>query len=484
MAESAVVEELKCSICLYNFKNPKVLPCCHSFCLHCLEGAHEINKDKKSLTCPQCNAPHQVPTNGPCGFLDDYTLVNQKQAATTTPVCEQCDDSNKPVAYCHTCSDYLCDECLKAHRRVKAVRDHKTVNITPGNALDIEPQANKSYSCSVHHEKPLELYCKDCKSLACLLCLAGLHNRHDIGSIDGKARQEVEETTKDLVKKTDSKLTEFKYTLKYVSAVEKEKAEAPIPLKAQVDKKVDGLIQQLEARRKELHKEIDDACTKDLKELWAQKEYHKRAITSMEGALSFARRALACKEDTELLALCAQVTIKMEMLSQLKSDSQNTEKIEMKNVKFKETNEQETDTVGDIHVQTFTPDIKIRTTELQKRVPFSEGCSISFQVTAAVNFKCKTPKLTASATYTALYYDYEYGQDTYKCITEENATANSWTVKFTPKETNTYTITLQVKGQYGATYLRKTLDYQIEVHVHYSALEEEQMEVHENKLSW
>ena len=149
--------------------------------------------------------------------------------------------------------------------------------------------------------------------------------------------------------------------------------------------------------------------------MWAQKEYHKRAITSMEGALSFARRALACKEDMELLALCAQVTIKMEMLSQLKSDSQNTEKIEMKNVKFKETNEQETDTVGDIHVQTFTPDIKIRTTELQKRVPFSEGCSITFQVTAAVNFKCKTPKLTASAIYTALYYDYEYGQDTYKC---------------------------------------------------------------------
>ena len=62
MAESAVlvVEELKCSICLDNFNNPKVLPCCHSFCLHCLEGAHERTKDKKSLTCPQCKAQHQV----------------------------------------------------------------------------------------------------------------------------------------------------------------------------------------------------------------------------------------------------------------------------------------------------------------------------------------------------------------------------------------------------------------------------------------
>ncbi len=180
----------------------------------------------------------------------------------------------------------LCDECLKAHKKVKALRDHKTVNITDGKALDIEPQAKKSYSCSVHPEEPLKLYCKSCKSLACLLCFVGLHNGHEIGSIDGKTRQEVTQSINDLMKATNSNLNKFNDSLKYVSAVKKEKAEAPIPLKAQVDKKVDSLIQQLEARRKELHKEIDDACTKDFKELWAQKEYHEAAITSMEGALS------------------------------------------------------------------------------------------------------------------------------------------------------------------------------------------------------
>ena len=377
------------------------------------------------------------------------------------------------MAYCHTCSDYLCEECLIAHKRLKAYRDHKTVNITPGKALDFKPRSKKSYSCSVHPEEPLKLYCKSCKSLACLLCFVGLHNGHDIGSIDGKARQEVEQTINNLVKQTDLKLTEFEDDLKYVSTVEKEKAEAPIPFKAQVDKKVDSLIQQLEARRKELHKKINDACTKDLKELWAQKEYHETAIMSMEGALSFARRALACKEDTELLALGAQVTSRLKELSQLKWDSQDTEKIERKTVEFKEANKQinaqEIETaVGEIHVQTVTPDIQITTTELQNEVPYSHGCSITLQVTATVNFKCKTPKLTASATCTALPHNsgWDLEEEYYDCTSEQNTTANSWTVKFTPEEPNTFTITLQVKGKYGGIELHKTSTHYIRSILH------------------
>ncbi len=188
----------------------------------------------------------------------------------------------------------------------------------------------------------------------------------------------------------------------------------------------------------------------------------------MDGALSFARRALACKEDTELLALGAQVTSRLKELSQLKWDSQDTEKIERKTIEFKEANKQinaqETDTtVGEIHVRMSTPDIQIIPTELQDRVPFSHSCSITFQVTATVNFKCKTPKLTASATCTALCPLWEQTYY-YNCTTDENATVNSWTVTFTPEARNTYTITFQVNGNYGGTALQKSSDFQIVVY--------------------
>ncbi len=186
----------------------------------------------------------QVPTNGPRGFPDNYTLANQKHAPTTTPVCEQCGDKNKPVEYSDTCSEYQCEECLRAPKKHKGDQNHETV---------IKAQLKKSYLCSIHPEEPLRLYCKSCKSLACLLCFVGLHNGHDIEIIDDKTKQEVEQSINNLVKVTDSKLKEFKESLKYVSALEKEKTEASITLKTQVDKKVHFLTQQLEARRKELY---------------------------------------------------------------------------------------------------------------------------------------------------------------------------------------------------------------------------------------
>ncbi len=407
-----------------------------------------------------------------------------------TPVCEQCDDSNKPVAYCHTCSDYLCEECLKAHKRVKAVRDHKTVNITPGKALDIEPQAKKSYSCSIHPEEPLKLYCKSCKSLACLLCFVGLHNGHDIGSINDKTRQEVEQTINDLVKETDSKLTEFEDSLKYVSAVEKEKTEFSTPLKAQVDKKVDSLIQQLEARRKELHKEIDDACTKHLKEMWAQKEYHETAIANMEGALSFARRALACKEDTELLALCAQVTSRLKELSQLKCDNQSTEKIEMTTLEFNEQTymyaqpvemfskrgrytQAGPKLVGELRSTAARPAIQIIIDKQETRVLRPLGEDARIQVTAAVkidgNNALKNTKLTISALdshgtrkgYPVSYYGAEH------IDVQENFQPNSWTVKFNPKTDRSYRIKIRVCGKYGDTALENSVEHNI---VHSSQL--------------
>lgn len=46
-----------CKICFCIYKEPKILPCLHSFCLPCLQRLQEKADDKHQITCPSCQQP-------------------------------------------------------------------------------------------------------------------------------------------------------------------------------------------------------------------------------------------------------------------------------------------------------------------------------------------------------------------------------------------------------------------------------------------
>ena len=81
MAEEAAKltdgQNFSCGVCLETHKEPKVLPCCHTFCKSCLDGLVTDTMSKKGggLKCPECRAEHEVPDNGTEGFLTDYSLA-------------------------------------------------------------------------------------------------------------------------------------------------------------------------------------------------------------------------------------------------------------------------------------------------------------------------------------------------------------------------------------------------------------------------
>ena len=47
-------KELECTVCFEQFKDPKVLPCLHSFCKICLEGLVCRKGNTWKLNCPSC----------------------------------------------------------------------------------------------------------------------------------------------------------------------------------------------------------------------------------------------------------------------------------------------------------------------------------------------------------------------------------------------------------------------------------------------
>ena len=48
-----------CALCLEEFKQPKILPCSHTFCLQCLEELIRTHPGNK-FPCPECRAIMKV----------------------------------------------------------------------------------------------------------------------------------------------------------------------------------------------------------------------------------------------------------------------------------------------------------------------------------------------------------------------------------------------------------------------------------------
>ena len=73
--ERQLSEEIKCPICLEACKEPKILPCQHTFCLECLENAAKQN-NPHTVDCPQCRKEYRIPyeKGGVRGFPENRLM--------------------------------------------------------------------------------------------------------------------------------------------------------------------------------------------------------------------------------------------------------------------------------------------------------------------------------------------------------------------------------------------------------------------------
>ena len=109
-------EQLTCPVCLDHYTNPKILPCHHSFCQHCLE---RLPLDKKNetycLSCPTCRHETELPEEGAGAFPVAFHLNNLQEIeqSLTNPQEATCSDHGKTLEFfCETCDTVICSHCL------------------------------------------------------------------------------------------------------------------------------------------------------------------------------------------------------------------------------------------------------------------------------------------------------------------------------------------------------------------------------------
>ncbi|XP_057656091.1 RING finger protein nhl-1 isoform X1 [Diorhabda carinulata] len=120
---------LTCAICLDRYRNPKLLPCQHSFCMEpCLEGL--VDYVRRQIKCPECRAEHRIPYNGVQGFPTNVTLqrflelhieiTGELPDPTSGQIMERCNVCSEKAycSFCSHCDKKICEECKGAHMEI------------------------------------------------------------------------------------------------------------------------------------------------------------------------------------------------------------------------------------------------------------------------------------------------------------------------------------------------------------------------------
>lgn len=119
-----IQQRLTCSVCLDKFKQPKLLPCQHTFCLTpCL--ANLVEPQTRRIKCPECRTTHMIPINGIgqfpnnitiMGFLDlDLTNVERSNTSNALDKCALCLNKRENLIKCIDCSKMFCTDCKSTH---------------------------------------------------------------------------------------------------------------------------------------------------------------------------------------------------------------------------------------------------------------------------------------------------------------------------------------------------------------------------------
>lgn len=125
-AWSQLEQMLTCAICLDKFKNPRLLPCQHSFCGDaCMDGL--VDYARRQIKCPECRAEHRIPYQGVQSLPLNVTLIRflelharitgeePEPVPTFLEKCSICGEKVEGVQRCSHCEKKVCPECKEAH---------------------------------------------------------------------------------------------------------------------------------------------------------------------------------------------------------------------------------------------------------------------------------------------------------------------------------------------------------------------------------
>ena len=304
-------EEVSCSVCMSPFTDPKILPCFHTFCLHCLNELQRTSGKHGEITCPECRRKFQVPGSGypkdlPANFRMNSLLdVMAIQKCSVAGVkCGNCEKTSAQSFYCFKCCAFWCDDCIAAHNIIRANKDHKVLAIKDFQDQDIENVLRRPVFCQKeHHEnKKLKFFCKDCEVAICNTCVVTLHEGHVKVPLQDAANER-KLRLESVLESQKGKALRKRNMITRLQSECNEIQEQVSCVKKSAQNLVDNLTRVIEAKKQELFEEVEDKAQQSIERLVEQQSDVENELQRIETLIEKTETFLKRSTNAEIVHL-------------------------------------------------------------------------------------------------------------------------------------------------------------------------------------
>ena len=311
-------DNLSCPVCYQLFKNPKYLPCHHSYCEQCLEKMQVQSK----IICPECRKEATVPPRGVKDLdnnffinrLVDEFILKHKVEGEAEVKCDECLGDDPVVAFCPDCTLFLCHVCNEYHKRSIKSRGHGIVPLTELRSkkdVIIQPKP-KAMMCR-EHDIELLFYCETCDQLVCMYCTVKDHNGHNHNTVKkmvGKHKEELKKITAPV----EEIIRVLSDTHDNIEKMRKKIRQQGDEVNKNIDQYYDGVIQKLMEQKEQLKQQVHDTVSQKVKAVTTQLEeveYAQAEVLSMKEL----NDAVEKSSDQEVLSVKKQVIDRMQHIT-------------------------------------------------------------------------------------------------------------------------------------------------------------------------
>ena len=265
--------------------------------------------------------------------MEEVFSVMKKAEPKENVKCESCTELPS-TAFCQQCSEYICSECTKIHKKLRLFSSHKVVSIdslcmTIGkNISDSLPVVPQEVKCSKHKDEPLKLYCRDCHKLVCRDCILIDHKDHKYAFVVDAAPQ----CKSEIKRKAESVrqiLVGLKSAVKSLNDSEKELSDHSTATMKDIDDAFDKVASKLVQKRRELKEEVCCMVNKAKDDISTQEKNAQIAVGEVESLLEFMNRNLEMVTDQQMLSVEKQMSDQVDRISQIYTNPAHTFSVPM-----------------------------------------------------------------------------------------------------------------------------------------------------------